>query len=126
MLKATNIKWDTDEEKEVLELLPTEIIIPDDLTELYKEDREYALEKISDYLSDETGFCHGGFEIIKEITKETVESELFDFFNDQKVVGDTTDIKDVRLFKGMLVTNDNGIIIECVGGKQIKLTIQVN
>lgn len=126
MLKATNIKWDTDEEKEVLELLPTEIIIPDDLTELYKEDREYALEKISDYLSDETGFCHGGFEIIKEITKETVESELFDFFNDQKVAGDTTDIKDVRLFKGVLATNDNGIIIDCVGGKQIRLTIQVN
>ena len=72
MLKAINIKWDTEGDMEVLNELPEELIIPYDLEELYKnkEDREYALEEISDWLSDETGFCHAGFEIEKVITKK--------------------------------------------------------
>lgn len=82
MLKAINIKWDTDGDMEVLNELPTELIIPDDLEELYKrkEDREYALEEIADWLSEDTGFCHDGFEIEKVITKEFVEDDLYDFF----------------------------------------------
>lgn len=52
-MKAINIKWDTDGEK--IEL-PTEIEIPEEITD---ED------EISDYISDETGFCHYGFELIK-------------------------------------------------------------
>ena len=63
MLKAINIKWDTDGNMEVLNELPTEIIIPDDLEAMYKIDREHALEKISDLLSKQTGFCHYGFKI---------------------------------------------------------------
>ena len=39
MLKAINIKWDTDENMEVLNKLPTKIIIPDDLEAMYKIDR---------------------------------------------------------------------------------------
>ena len=73
MLKAINIKWDTDGDEEVLQDLPTEMIIPDDLEEMYKKDKEYALEEISDWLSDETGFCHAGFELEKMITKESVD-----------------------------------------------------
>ena len=69
MLKAINIKWDTDGDMEVLNTLPTEMIILNELEELYKKDREYALEEILDWLSDETGFCHAGFEVVKEITK---------------------------------------------------------
>lgn len=53
-MKAINIIWDVDY-KEDLELLPTEMNIPDGMT---NED------EISDYLSDETGFCHCGFELI--------------------------------------------------------------
>ena len=64
MLKAINIKWNTDGEKEVLDKLPTGMIIPNELEELYKKDREYALEEISDWLSDEIGFCHDGFEVL--------------------------------------------------------------
>ena len=64
MLKAINIMWDTDGDMEVFGALPTEMIIPDELEELYKEDMEYALEEISDWLSDQTGFCHYGFEIV--------------------------------------------------------------
>lgn len=128
MLKAINIKWDTDGDMEVLNELPTELIIPDDLEELYKrkEDREYALEEIADWLSEDTGFCHDGFEIEKVITKEFVEDDLYDFFSDKMFTGDAPDIEGVRVFKDNLVTVDNGIIIDCVGGKQIRLIIQVN
>lgn len=50
-MKATCIIWDVDC-KEDLQHLPTEIDIPDGMTD---ED------EISDYLSDTTGFCHKGF-----------------------------------------------------------------
>ena len=73
MLKAINIKWDTDGDMEVLNELPMEMIIPDKLEEMYKKEKEYALDEISDWLSDETGFCHDGFEIEKELTKEDLK-----------------------------------------------------
>lgn len=53
-MKAINIMWDVDN-KEDLKDLPTEIEIPAGMTD---ED------DISDYISDETGFCHCGFELI--------------------------------------------------------------
>lgn len=126
MLKAINVKWDTDGDKEVFNELPTEMIIPDELEEMYKEDREYALEEISDWLSEETGFCHDGFEVEKVITKESVEDDLYDFFNDKMETGDAPEIERVRVFKDNLVTVDNGIVIDCKGGKQIRLIIQVD
>lgn len=52
-MKAYNILWDVDGDNEVLETLPDEIEIPEEI-----EDDE---EEISDYLSDVTGFCHAGF-----------------------------------------------------------------
>lgn len=57
MKKATNIQWDTDGDKAVLESLPTEIQIPDGMTD---ED------DIADYISEKTGFCHYGFTIEEE------------------------------------------------------------
>ena len=53
-MKAINIIWDTDGEEVNL---PNEIEIPDWVD---KEDDD----EISDYLSDETGFCHFGFELV--------------------------------------------------------------
>lgn len=128
MLKAINIKWDTDGDMEVLNELPTELIIPDDLEELYKrkEDREYAIEEIADWLSEDTGFCHDGFEIEKVITKEFVEDDLYDFFSDKMETGDAPEIERVGRYPDMYVTVDNGIVIDCVGGKQIRLIIQVD
>lgn len=128
MLKAINIKWDTDGDMKVLNELPTELIIPDDLEELYKrkEDREYALEEISDWLSEDTGFCHDGFEIEKVITKEFVEDDLYDFFSDKMETGDAPEIERVGRYPDMYVTGDNGIVIDCIGGKQIRLIIQVD
>lgn len=128
MLKAINIKWDTDGDMEVLNELPTELIIPDDLEELYKrkEDREYALEEIADWLSEDTGFCHDGFEIEKVITKEFVEDDLYDFFSDKMETGDAPEIERVGRYPDMYATGDNGIVIDCIGGKQIRLIIQVD
>ena len=124
MLKAINIKWDTDGDMEVLNELPTEMIIPNELEELYKKDREYALEEISDWLSDETGFCHDGFEVVSEITKESVENDLYDFFNDKMETGDAPEIEGV--WKQYDPANGNIIAIDCVSGKQIRLIIQVD
>ena len=126
MLKTINIKWDTDRDMEVLNELPTEMIIPDELEEMYKKDKEYALEEISDWLSDETGFCHDGFEVVSEITKESVENDLYDFFNDKMETGDAPEIERVGHYPDMYVTGDNGIVIDCVGGKRIRLIIQVD
>ena len=64
-MKAVNIKWDvtdgaedmTQEEiNEILETLPKEIEIPN---EIIDDD-----DDISDYISDMTGFCHYGFELV--------------------------------------------------------------
>lgn len=124
MLKAINIKWDTDGDEEVLQDSPTEMIIPDELAEYYSADREYATEEISDWLSEETGFCHDGFEIVKEVTKESVEEELYDFFNDKMETGDAPEIEGV--WKQYDPANGNIIAIDCKGGKQIRLIIQVD
>ena len=60
-MKAVNIKWDTDGDMELLEELPTEVEIPDYLT-TYDEDD--LLDDVSDWLSDEYGFCHDAFELV--------------------------------------------------------------
>ena len=59
-MKAVNIKWDTDGDMELLEGLPTEVEIPDYLI----TDEDDLLDDISDWLSDEYGFCHDGFELV--------------------------------------------------------------
>ena len=53
-MKAINIKWDIDDDDE--KSLPTEIIIPNDMTDE---------EEISDYLSNVTGFCHQGYDLVE-------------------------------------------------------------
>lgn len=60
-MKAIDIQWDVDEDEnyemsaaEVIEMLPTEIEIPDGID----------VEDVADYLSDETGFCHKGFRLV--------------------------------------------------------------
>ena len=69
-LRAVNIKWDVtdgaedmtkEEMDEILSTLPTEVEIPDYLT---TDDEDDLLDDISDWLSDEYGFCHDGFELV--------------------------------------------------------------
>lgn len=52
---AKNIRWDTEGEDPKKLDLPEEVEIPE---ELFGDE-----EGISDYLSDETGFCHKGFTV---------------------------------------------------------------
>lgn len=56
--------------------------------------------------------------------KQTIEDKLYDFFNDKMETGDAPDIEEVKRFKGYLCTMDNGIVIDCTDGTQIRLTIQ--
>lgn len=53
-LLATKILWDTDNDSTIN--LPETIKIPQGIT---KED------EISEYITEQTGFCHNGFTIIK-------------------------------------------------------------
>lgn len=50
--KAHDIQWDVDS-PEVLATLPIEIVIPPDVAE----------DDIADFISDQTGFCHKGFQL---------------------------------------------------------------
>lgn len=56
-MKAVNIQWDTDGDDALLEDLPSEIEIPDNI----KQRAKYDMSIISDYLSEQTGFCHFGY-----------------------------------------------------------------
>lgn len=66
MLKAVEIKWDVndndidkvdDEVCKILESLPTEMIIPEGMTDP---------DEISDWLSNETRYCHDGFCLVDQ------------------------------------------------------------
>lgn len=62
-MKAINIKWETDGDMKLLRELPSEMEIPEGVTD---ED------EISDYLSDETGFCHNGFELVDQLKRRKI------------------------------------------------------
>lgn len=55
---AININWDIDleEDLDVLQMLPDKIEIPEGMTDE---------EDISNWISDEIGFCHHGFDLVK-------------------------------------------------------------
>lgn len=55
-MKATNIKWDTDGDLILFQELPQTIEIPKNVTK----------DQISDYLSNKTGFCHFGYELVDD------------------------------------------------------------
>lgn len=64
-MKAINIKWDTDGDRQLAKELPSEIEIPEELADEV-EDLNDENEEISDYISNVTGFCHFGFDLIEE------------------------------------------------------------
>lgn len=71
MFKAININWDVDQDLAMI--LPMSIEIPADITDE---------EEISDFLSNITGFCHKGFELVKEVEptkKELTRIECIDY-----------------------------------------------
>ena len=66
---AYNIKWDTDGDP-VLDQLPEEIKIP---VEVLGDPDEDA---ISDYLSDQTGFCHDGYQLGLKFRGDIIPYEI--------------------------------------------------
>lgn len=60
-MKATNIKWDTDGDMELLQNLPTEMEIPEEFETEDEGDMDF--DGIANWLSDQTGFCLYGFRI---------------------------------------------------------------
>ena len=60
----TDIKWDTDDDEEILATLPKSVELKgDEFPEEAYEDEEILSEYVSDWLSDTFGFCHFGFNI---------------------------------------------------------------
>lgn len=55
MLKVINIEWDTDNDRNLQNAFPKEIDIPESIN---------TMEDISNYISDETGFCNFGFDMV--------------------------------------------------------------
>lgn len=82
---AYNIEWDTDNDKAIFNQLPKEIEIPE---EVWKEYEEYEDEDIlSDYLSDDTGFCLFGFDL--KVVDDEKEEKIMNNIYDIMVVGGT-------------------------------------
>lgn len=79
---AYNIEWDTDNDKAIFNQLPKEIEIPE---EVWKEYEEYEDEDIlSDYLSDETGFCLFGYDL-KVVDNEKEEKIMNKIYNTMEI-----------------------------------------
>ena len=57
-MKATNILWDVDF-LEDLAYLPVQVEIPNEVA--FDEYGEIDYDRIDDYISDMTGFCHKGY-----------------------------------------------------------------
>lgn len=66
-MKATNIEWDYGEYVDDDILLPTEIEIPENVTE----------DEVSDYLSDLTGFCNKGYILEKTYSVKLIMSDEY-------------------------------------------------
>ena len=87
-MKIYDIKWDVtdgaeemtpEEIEETLAMLPKELELPEKFDkENYIEDGEFDegawLDAISDWLSEDYGFCHDGF----KISKKEIEQEMFE------------------------------------------------
>lgn len=115
------LNFDIDEEVEIWIPNRGEGGCPDSIIDLV-HDAEWKQDTLKKLLDD----LQGNNKEPKEITKESVENELYDFFNNRMTTGDAPEIEEVRRFDGYLATNDNGIVINCIDGKQIRLTIQVD
>lgn len=60
IMKAIEIKWDTDGDKTALAELPREVEIPKEVEAEFMDNDEDA---IADWLSDEYGYCMFGFSL---------------------------------------------------------------
>jgi hypothetical protein len=59
-----NIDWDTDDDTLAEEELPDNILINSEYLDIENDDDiDTIIDAVSEYLSDEYGFCHRGFDI---------------------------------------------------------------
>ena len=103
-MKAINIKWDVDFDKDLKDL-PKEIDIPSEITDV---------EEISDYLTEQTGFCHKGFELVYPQDKKT-ESDTENTGNRLVKFVDLFEENNMIPRYGILLP-DKTIICFCCGG----------
>lgn len=115
------LNFDIDEEVEIWIPSRGKGGCPDSIVDLVHDAKwkQKALENLLDDLQENE-------KEEKVITKESVENNLYDFFNDKMEIGEAPEIERVGCYPDMYVTGDNGIVIDCVGGKQIRLIIQVD
>ena len=92
---------------------------PDSIMDLV-HDAEWKQKTLENLLDDLQGNEKEG----KVITKESVENDLYDFFNDKMETGDAPEIEGV--WKQYDPANGNIIAIDCVCVKQLRLIIQVD
>lgn len=59
---AINILWDTDGDKKLAKSLPKEICI-DEVIDIFDGTDEHH-DIISEYITNKTGFCHYGYDVI--------------------------------------------------------------
>ena len=102
---ATNIQWDTDGNKQVLAKLPKEVEIPTEVIMDALEDNEDA---ISDYLSDEYGYCHSGYNI-EIVDKKQIKINI----NNGTLIVERNPDPDFDGFR-IMVEKDNDDIVDVV------------
>lgn len=115
------LNFDVDEEVEIWITNRGKGGCPDSIIDLV-HDAEWKQKTLENLLDD----LQENKKEEKEITKGSVENELYDFFNDKMETGDAPEIERVGRYPDMYVTGDNGIVIDCIGEKQIRLIIQVD
>lgn len=76
--KIVDIKWDTDGDKALFDSLPQEIILPE---QFCTEDRDDYLDEVSEWLSDEYGYCQSGFRIQETISLKEWLMMQFNYCN---------------------------------------------
>lgn len=77
--KIIDIKWDTDDDKELFDSLPQEIDLPLQFVSV-AEDEDY-LDEISNWLSDEYGYCQSGFRIQETVSLKEWLMMQFNYCN---------------------------------------------
>lgn len=113
------LNFDIDEEVEIWIPNRGKGGCPDSIMDLV-HDAEWKQKTLENLLDD----LQGNEKEEKKITKESVENDLYDFFNDKMKTGYAPKIESV--WKQYDPANGNIIAIDCKGGKQIRLIIQVD
>lgn len=59
-----DIQWNTNGNEKAFDFLPQEIALPENFSKEKYKDEDEMIKDISDWISDEYGFCHEGFTLL--------------------------------------------------------------